>query len=337
MTIPPPDPVLVERFGRDVAALDVGTEDAFGVAVSGGADSLALLLLADAALPGRVRAISIDHGLRADAADECRFVREVSARLGVDHDIVAVTVARSGEGLQADARRARETAFGGWCRRHRLRWLMTGHHADDQAETLLMRIARGAGVGGLGGMAARRGLYAVPPEPLGDGTMPEPSLLRPLLGWTRDELAGIVGTAGLTPIADPSNDDPRFDRTRFRALLRGTDLLDPRRLAATASHCRDAEEALGFAARTLMRTALRRSEARIELIRAEFDAWPREIVRRLVLEALAGLGAWPEPRGAQIIRLIGLLRAGRTATLAGIKVTPGDVWTFTRATPRRAG
>lgn len=357
MTIPPPDPVLVERFGRDLAALTGPAPGAVGVAVSGGADSLALLLLARAAFaappsPPRgqglippaqsaamagaqhgsasarrcdVRAISIDHELRPAAADECAFVADVCARLGVPHETDAVTVRVGPDGLQAAARTARRDAFRRWADRHGLGSVLTAHHADDQAETVLMRLARGAGVGGLAGMAPANRLEGTTERPV--------MLLRPLLDWRRDTLAGIVAAAGLAPVADPSNADPRFDRTRFRALLATTDLLDPRRLASAASHCRDADAAIEWLVAVLADQHLTiDGEDRVLLA---IGQWPREVQRRLVLNAFAAMAA--RPSGPETMRVIGLLHAGRTATLAGIKVTPGPVWTFTRAPVRRTG
>src|SRR4051812_14140111 len=151
-----PDAALVERFTRDLAALGA-VEGPLTVAVSGGPDSLALLLLT-AAGPMPVLAATVDHRLRAENAGEAAFVADTCRDLGVAHEILPVTVERDGDGLQAAARHARYAALAGWMDRHGATVLLTAHHADDQAETLLMRLQRGSGVRGLAGIRARGGL-----------------------------------------------------------------------------------------------------------------------------------------------------------------------------------
>lgn len=299
------------RFAASLGALGVAEDAAIGVAVSGGPDSLALLLLAAAARPGRVRAATVDHGLRAEARAEAVAVAAVCAAIGVPHDILAVTVEGS---VQAGARAARYAALGGWCAGHGLAWLATAHHADDQAETLLMRMARGAGLSGLAGVRAAR--------PLRDGV----TLIRPLLDWCKAELEAIAAAAGLAPALDPSNADPAYDRTAARALLAGADWLDAGRLAASAAHLAQAEAALIWAT----------DQAFAERVAGDsLDAHglPDEIVRRLALRLFARFGE--TPRGPELTRLIAALREGRAATLGGVKVTPGSRWTFTPAPPRR--
>ena len=162
--------------------------------------------MAAAALPERVEAATVDHGLRPESADEARDVAEICSALGVPHEILTVTVEPGN--LQSAARSARYAALAGWMERRNLTALATAHHADDQAETLLMRLNRASGVAGLAGVRAR-GL--VP------GT--ELPLLRPLLGWRRTELGAIVAAAGVVPAQDPSNSNDRFDRVRLRKEL----------------------------------------------------------------------------------------------------------------------
>src|SRR5438067_6109894 len=192
IALPPSD--LVTRFERDLAA--VGAEGPLALAVSGGPDSVALLLLAAAAAPGGVHAATVDHGLRAESAAEAAMVGRVCGEVGVPHETLRVTVTASREGLQAAARTARYGALAAWMDRGGLPVLLTAHHADDQAETLLMRLQRGSGVGGLAGV---RKHGAVP------GSGGRLSTARPLLGWRRRELAAVVAAAGLEPADDPSN------------------------------------------------------------------------------------------------------------------------------------
>jgi len=234
MTIPSPSGEAVSRFSADLAALWPGTGK-LGLAVSGGPDSLAMLLLAQAALPGRVAAATVDHGLRAESAAEAAMVAALCARLGVPHETLAVALAAGN--VQAEARAARYAALGQWMEREGLEALLTAHHADDQAETLLLRLGRGSGVAGLAGVRARG---VVPGTRL--------PLLRPLLAWRRAELAEVLAGAGVQAADDPSNRDDRFDRARIRKAIVGADWLDVPALAQSAANLADADAALDWAA-----------------------------------------------------------------------------------------
>ena len=289
-----------------------------GIAVSGGPDSLALLLLAAAARPGQIEAATVDHQLRPGSREEGQFVASVCERLGVLHKILPVTVGR-GASLQAQARAARYEALGEWAIGRTLQAVATGHHADDQAETLLMRLARGAGLGGLVGVRHSR--------PLEPGV----ALIRPLLEWRRAELAGIVAAAGITPIDDPANRDPRHDRSRFRGMLAEAEWADPERLAASARWLADADEALEWAAAPLVASRLGEAGG---IITIQADCLPREMQRRLLLAAFDRLGA-PRPRGPELDRARKALRGGKAATLSGLKLDPGPPWTLSPAPPRR--
>ena len=162
----PPD--LVRRFAESLARLRPGSGP-IGLAVSGGPDSMAMLLLAHAAIPGEFEVATVDHGLRPEAADECALVERACAERDIACEILRVEV---GEGnLQAKAREARYQALDDWAVA-RLDAIATAHHADDQAETLLYRLSRGTGLKGLAGMAVARRL--------GAGT-----LMRPMLSLSR--------------------------------------------------------------------------------------------------------------------------------------------------------
>lgn len=198
-------------------------EAPLGLAVSGGPDSLALLLLAHAALPGRIAAASINHGLRAEAAGEVALVEQACAARSIPFTALKVKVAPGN--LQAQARAARYAALGEWVRARRLGALATAHHADDQAETLLLRLNRGSGLSGLAGVRAA--------SLIEDS---EVLLLRPLLGWRKAELEQVVMQAGITPARDPSNESRDFDRVRMRQQLGQTPWIDVGSLAASAAH-----------------------------------------------------------------------------------------------------
>ena len=312
-----PAPDLVARFEADLAAL-AGPEARLGIAVSGGPDSLALLLLAAAARPGRIEAATVDHQLRRGSREEAEFVHSVCDRLGVPHMILTAKVER-GASLQAQARAARYGVLGEWAIKRDLAAVATAHHADDQAETLLMRLARGAGLGGLVGV--RQTL------PLEAGI----AVIRPLLGWRRAELAAIVAAAGITPIDDPANRDPRHDRSRFRGMLADADWADAERLAASAKWLADADEALEWALTPLLGTRLKRQGSALAV---DAEGLPRELQRRLLLAGFEQMGAH-RPRGPELDRARKALNAGKTATLSGLKLDPGPPWMLSVAPARR--
>ena len=143
------------RFREAVERLSGRQADAqFGIAVSGGPDSMALLWLALNAFPGRVMAATVDHGLRPEAADEAAMVAAFCARHGVPHATLRPARPITGN-IQSQARTARYALLDQWRMDNGVGWLMTAHHAGDQIETMLMRLNRGAGVGGLAGVRAR--------------------------------------------------------------------------------------------------------------------------------------------------------------------------------------
>ncbi|MGL6044433.1 MAG: tRNA lysidine(34) synthetase TilS, partial [Sandaracinobacteroides sp.] len=256
-----------ERLAAEVARLagpGFGPDTPLALAVSGGGDSLALVALSAPVFPHAL-VLSVDHGLRPEAAAECDLVARLAAGVGLPHHILNVSVASGGD-LQARARAARYAAMVGWCRGNGTALLLTAHHADDQAETLLMRCARGSGLSGLAGIRPRVEMDGI-------------SVLRPLLGWRRAELAGIVRDAGWTPVRDPSNEDQRFDRTGMRALLARTPALAPARLAATAGHLAEAEAALEWAAARAFES---RSAAAPKGLRLDPEGLPAELQRRLL-------------------------------------------------------
>lgn len=319
-----PDRPLVERFRRDLGALGQPGER-IGLAVSGGPDSLALLLLCTAARPGPVEAASVDHGLRPGSGAEADLVADLCARLGVPHTTLVVEWdVPPSSAIQEQAREARYGALAAWMRESAIGTLLTAHHLDDQAETLLMRLNRGSGVRGLAGM---RSESAVPGHP-------DLRLVRPLLGWRRFELAAICENAGLSPAADPSNDDPRFERVRLRRALSQADWLDREALARSASNLAAADEALKWAADGEWSRAARADGE--GMVYRPSNA-PPEIHRRVVGRIVQGLATEgpAELRGRELDRLIADLKAGRTATLRGVRCSGGAEWRFTRADRRR--
>ncbi len=289
-----------------------------GLAVSGGADSLALLLLAHAALPGRIAAATVDHGLRGESADEAAKVARLCAELEIPHAVLAVSVAPGN--VQSQARAARYAALADWAATESLAALATAHHADDQAETLLMRLNRGSGAAGLAGVRAR-------------GVVPgtELPLLRPLLGFRRGELLEIVTAAGIDPVNDPSNFDDQFDRARMRKALDGADWLDVSALAASAAHLADADAAIEWAAQREWTQCVTRAPLGLTYR----PQAPRAVALRVIGRIVRELGG-EEPRGSTVARLFESLLARETASIGNLvaRATP-EGWSFTKAPQRR--
>jgi tRNA(Ile)-lysidine synthase len=288
------------------------------VACSGGADSMALTLLADhwaRGEGGAVTALIVDHGLRPDSANEAN---ETASRLksrGIAHQILK----REGEvpagDIEAFARDARYRLFEQWCGENGVLHLLVAHHRDDQAETFLLRLARGSGLDGLAGMApesARRNFR----------------LLRPLLGVPRDRLKATLEQAGLDFAEDPMNSDPAYARVRLRAArdMLAAEGLTPERLTATAAHLARARAAL----ETMVAECLARSVALDPRGFAWLDAQAlRDFPEEAGLRALASLiacvgGGQFTPRLDRLERLYrelpGDIAGGRT--LGGCSLVP---------------
>lgn len=323
MAIPTPAPDLVARFRRDLEAL-APTLDRCAVAVSGGPDSLALLLLAQTAFPGRVEAATVDHHLRPESTVEALHVEDVCARLGCPHSILDVTVPDGPAGVQAEARAARYEALARWAESRGLAHLATAHHADDQAETVLMRLQRGSGIGGLAGIRPARA----------EGSL---TLIRPLLGWSKAELVHLVAGAGIEAVDDPSNRDERFDRAAMRRFLRDHPEFEPRRLARSAAAAREADDALDW---TVDQLADDRITAQGGEWRLDPTGLPRELRRRLLARAVAAVreahAIGPAWTGNEDVEgLLTALEAGGVATRAGVMARGGAFWHLRAAPPRR--
>ncbi len=286
------------------------------IAVSGGPDSLALIHLAATDWPGRITAITVDHGLRKAAAEEAKSVAEQCLERGIPHVTLRWAGPHPSANIQAEARAARYKLMGNWCAANATPLLLTAHHADDQAETLLMRLARGSGLSGLAGIRAAR--------PLQLGV----TLVRPLLSLRRAALAEIATNAGWKPIQDPSNIDERYDRVRMRSLLAATPALPVRRIAEAAAHLAEAEAALEWAAD---RAWAGRATVSPQEITLDTEGLPAELARRLLLRALLALAPQARPRGADVARL--MVRG--SGTLLGIKASGGPFWHLRPAPQRR--
>jgi tRNA(Ile)-lysidine synthase len=299
---------LKARFAADLAALwpEDDRSGSLGLAVSGGPDSLALLLLAHAALPGRIAVCSIDHGLRAEAAGEVALVERIATERGIPFTPVTVKLAPGN--TQAKGREARYAALARWAQDRRLGAVATAHHADDQAETLLMRLNRGSGLAGLAGVRARSAI---------EGS--EVTLLRPLLGWRKAELAGVVEAAGIIPATDPSNANSAYDRARLRAALAGADWLDPVQIAASAAHIAEGWQALEWYAELDWHEMVMRDTDAPGFIYAANV--PRIIAIETIGRIIRELGG--HATRSEAARAWDRLWAGDNASLGGVLAVPG--------------
>ena len=315
-TAPPLD---TDAFAALMAPLGPFESHPFlAVAVSGGADSLALCLLADAwarQRGGSVVGLTVDHGLRAEAAAEAERVGLWLAARGIRHHILVWRPPAALRNIQAAARAARYELLFGWCASAGCLHLLSAHHREDQAETLLLRLARGSGLDGLAAMASCRETVAC-------------RLLRPLLAVPRARLAATLREAGQGWIEDPSNRDASYARVRLRAGagLLAREGLSPARLAATARHLGRARAALEDGVTRLLARAARLHPAGFAQLDADCLA---ELPPEIALRALARLaatigGADHPPRLDRLDRLYRALRAGLTAgrTLAGCRFLP---------------
>ena len=319
-----PDVALVDRFRADLDTLiDPGTR--FGIAVSGGPDSLALLLLAESSRPGEFEAATVDHGLRPESAAEAKMVADLCEEMDVPHAILAIEWdLPPASAIQEQARAVRYGALAAWMHDRDIGALLTAHHLDDQAETLVMRLNRGSGVRGLAGMRRKSKVPGYP----------DLSLLRPLLSWRRTELERICSEAGVEPVSDPSNLDDRFERVRIRRALAAADWLDPEALARSAENLGWSDEALDWATGQVWAGFV---EVEDDKIVYRDPGAPREILRRIVAKAIAQLGNEGEPddlRGRELDRLLSVLEGAKTTTLRGVRCSGGPRWTFSRAAPR---
>lgn len=309
--------VIADHFGPDAP-------DRLGVAVSGGSDSLALLSLThDWRAHGgpSVQVVTVDHGLRSEAAAEAAGVAQICGDLGLPHETVCWTGWDGQGNLSDQARRARYRLLADWARRQALADILLGHTRDDQAETFLMRLARGAG---LDGLAAMR------PRWVQDGI----HFHRPLLGQTRAGLRGLLVARGRDWIEDPSNDDPAYARVKARQALAALGPLGftSARLSEVAQHLADARRTLYGYALGAARAHVRVEAGDLLLARDGLAALPDEVARRLLQAMLAWVsGEGYGPRGQAVAQLLEASRAGETMTLQGcLMLSEGQALRFTR-------
>ncbi len=314
-----PPAELASRFAAAINHLisQPTSDQKIGLAVSGGPDSLALLLLAHAAFPDRIVAATVDHQLRPEAADEAICVASLCAHMNVPHSILVPQSPITGN-LQSSARAVRYALLDAWATAQQCDWIATAHHGEDQIETILMRLMRGSGVDGLSGIRAING-----------------RIIRPLLDFSKAELEYICAAAPVTPVRDPSNADDHFDRVRLRQWLAASHHpFEPAAANRSAQALNEASTALEWMTDTLAGTHIKCTEHGISIDPAGL---PGEIQRRLLLRGLRMLDTAAAPRGDAISHSLSQLRAGQNASLGNFLCKGGDLWQITEAPVRRTG
>ncbi len=304
---------FVETLDRLVPEFEAN-DQRLGLAVSGGPDSLALLLLAWQAYPGRIAAATVDHGLRLAARTEAEFVASLCSERGIPHQILRPVIPIRGS-IQSAARRARYGLLHDWMKENHIDWLATAHHADDQLETMIMRILRGSGIDGMSGIRAKR-----------------TNIIRPLLHFQKSELESLVASRGLEAVNDPSNRDQGYDRVRVRNALQDLEGFDTRLASQSASALGAAREAIEWVVERLAIEHITTTDFGCTLSQTAF---PAEIQRRLLLKCLHVCDPALSPRGNQIDQTILALEKGETVTLGDILCQGGESWRFQSAPKRR--
>jgi tRNA(Ile)-lysidine synthase len=315
----------------DVALGPLVTESGLLIAVSGGPDSIALLHMlvewrkrANAA--PRLYAATVDHGLREASKAEADFVAQLCRTLEVDHATLAWAGEKPNHGLQAAARAARYRLLADEARRLGCSALVTAHTRDDQAETVLMRLAHGSGIDGLAAMRA---------VTVWDGL----NLHRPLIDFSKASLIRFLNDRGQDYIDDPSNRDVRFERVRWRNLqaILAAEGLDAARLSTLARRAGEASDALEESAAGF---ALNRTDDGIELKHPDWLKLPRALRQRVIARAIRQLEPEAEIRLERLEALeVALVDPEtRPRTLAGLIFNvKGDRIRARREGPRRRG
>lgn len=294
-----------------------------GVAVSGGSDSLALLhLLNDFCGKQNVNlhAVTVNHGLREAAGDEAQTVARQCASIGVPHDTLLWNEWAGKGNLQQAARDARYSKMAEWARDLRIDTIAVGHTADDQAETILMRLARRSGVDGLAGMNSRVVRNGI-------------TWVRPLLRTRRDLLRLYLEGQGVSWINDPSNEDDRFDRIKIRKALALLEPLgvDADVLSDVADHMLQARKALDWQTFLAAKHIVTIEAGAVVLDETLLRLQPDEIQRRLIVKAISWVsGAVYPPRMQAVSHLMTSLRNGQAGTVDGchIRRIAARVWIF---------
>lgn len=307
--------------------------DHVALAVSGGPDSMALMWMAadwaaSQSNAPKLSVVTVDHGLRDESRSEARKVAAWADDAGLAHNILKCSGIGTGSRVQAAAREARYDQIWRWCRSNKAQAVVLAHTLDDQAETVVMRLARGSGVDGLSAMRAI--------------TMREDIVLyRPFLGIAKQRLIATLKIHGHDWINDPSNADQKFERVRLRAAMPALAEigLTPEMLAQTAVRMARVRDALDGTVEDVIAQAAQVSPAGFCVIDHHVLAnAPDEIAMRVLERTLIAVGGgWFAPRQERLMRLHRQIKDGAfmTATLGGcVMRRRGNGIVFVRETRR---
>lgn len=296
----------------------------WAVAVSGGGDSVALMhMIAAYAAANKLPlpvVLTVDHGLRPSSAKAAKQVVRWAKQAGLKAQALTWKGPKPKGGIEAAARAARYRLMGAWLRKNKIGTLLVGHNQDDQAETFLLRLARGSGLDGLSGMRPRA------PWPLAEFSAL--TVVRPLLNFGRDQLRAYLNSLGRSWLEDPMNQDSAFDRVKLRkarAALSEAGLTSAR-IAAAAAHLARARESLEIATEAVLQRAARTDGKRVLLDSCVLTAAPRELGLRGLAGILMAVGGQPyRPRFDSLERIFDQItgaRLGGGATLHGCRIRP---------------
>ena len=308
------DPAATRALFRKALAAQPGVlaGSPIGLSVSGGGDSIALMHLAARECGAAAfHAITIDHGLRSEAADEIALVAKQAQALGIPHSVVRWEWDGTGN-LQAAARDGRWGAIRAWALTYNIKSVWLGHTEDDQLETALMRLARGSGIDGLTAMARttqRDGL----------------TLFRPLLRIGRTDLREWLRAEGIAWADDPSNEDPRFDRVRARQMFAQLETLGltRKRLLQTVDHMQAAHLSLQRVAREFARVHVKQDTGDLIFAPAALDMEHEDAPRRVMAAGFGWVGSRTyRPRFEQLLDVVAKARKGQIVTLGGCIMSP---------------
>ncbi len=268
----------------------------------------------------KLRAVTVNHGLRPEAVAEAEMVARFCATLGVRHDTLHWDAWDGTGNLQKAARDARYKLMADWAKSHDIRTIALGHTSDDQAETFLMRLARQAGVNGLAGMSTRKVREGI-------------TWVRPLLGAGRDELRSYLRSRDIGWVEDPSNEDTAFERIKARRVLEALAPLgiDAPGISAIAAQMAQARTALDWQTFLAARDICCVDAGAVVISERRMRILPDEIQRRLLVHAVNWIsGAAYPPRRAAIASAMLALRKGQAATVDGCHALriAGRIWVF---------
>lgn len=311
------NPVSAADFSKTMERLGVNQGDNLAVAVSGGADSMALAHLVGQWSQGTIHILTVDHGLRPEAADEVRLVECFAKSIHAKCKKFKWLGNNLQNSIQENAREARYQMMAEYCHKHKLGYLLTAHHADDQMETILFRMAKGSGLDGLRGIA-ERSVY--------DKSL---NLLRPLLHVTHEECIATCKAAKIEWAEDPSNQSLKYMRGRMRAskAALAEEGMTSERIGTLSRRIERALKVIDQYTDEQEKNLIQKAESkRIVFELSGFLTAPEEVIVRLLQKTIVAIGP-PKtygPRLEDVERLAGRMAGSNTfrgATLGGVKIS----------------